>query len=107
MDNEFLRSLIGLGGMFFIVPLVQIFKPFVKDTRYYPFIAIALGLLINLAAALGLGATTPADWIVAAVFGILVGLAACGLYSGVSTLKEGAMANKDLRPTTPPIPPGP
>ncbi len=106
MDNEFLKSIIGLGGMLLIVALVQLFKPFVKDTRYYPLIAIAWGLLINLLAAWGLGITARADWVVAFIMGILVGLAASGLYSAGSTLKEGDMANKSLRIGTP-TPPGP
>ncbi len=106
MDNEVLKSLIGLGGVVVIVGLVQVFKPFVKDTRYYPLIAIAWGLVINMGAAWGIGITARVDWVVAALQSILAGLAASGLYSYGSTLKEGDMANKSLRIGTP-TPPGP
>ncbi len=106
MDNEFLKSIIGLVGVPVILALVQLFKPFVKDTRYYPLIGVCLGLVINLVAAWGIGITARVDWVVASFQGILAGLAASGLYSYGSTLAEGDMANKSLRIGTP-TPPGP
>jgi len=97
MDGELVKSLVALGGVPLILGLVQVFKPFISDTRYYPLLAVAFGLAINLVAGWALGAGTASDWVVAAFNGIIAGLAASGLYSTGSTLKEGATADKNNR----------
>lgn len=97
MDQEFLKGLVGLGGAAIVVGIVQMFKPFVKDTRWYPFIAVALGLIINLALVWALSATgvlVRLEWVTAVFNGVLVGLAAIGFYSTGETLRAG--------PPTPP-----
>jgi len=92
--NDFITSIVALGGVPLILGLVQLFKPFIKDTRYYPLISVSFGLVINLIAGWALGASVPSDWITALFNGIIAGLAASGLYSTGSTLKEGAAADK-------------
>ncbi|MDD4987218.1 MAG: hypothetical protein PHQ43_15885, partial [Dehalococcoidales bacterium] len=64
------------------------------DTRFYPLLAVGFGLVINLVAAWALGASASSDWVTALFNGIIAGLAASGLYSAGSNLKEGATADK-------------
>lgn len=104
MDSELFKSLLGLSGIPFILALTQLLKPFIGDTRWYPVIALAFGLALNIAIAWVLGADNRADILAAAILGIMAGLAASGIYSGVSTLKEGPMADKDRRRELPPSP---
>ena len=96
--NELITSLVALGGVPLILGLVQLFKPFITDTRYYPLVALAFGLLINLVAGWALGASVATDWVTALFNGIIAGMAASGLYSTGSTLREGAAADKSKRP---------
>ncbi|AQU05309.1 hypothetical protein B1778_00790 [Dehalococcoides mccartyi] len=93
--SEFITSIVALGGVPLILGLVQLFKPFIKDTRYYPLIAVGFGLVINLIAGWALGTSAPSDWITALFNGIIAGLAAGGLYSAGSTLKEGPAGDKE------------
>jgi hypothetical protein len=95
--NDFIVSIVALGGVPLILGLVQLFKPFVTDTRYYPLIALAFGLIINLVASWALGVIDATDWITSLFNGIIAGLAASGLYSAGSTIKEGAAADKNTR----------
>ena len=92
--NEFITSIVALGGVPLILGLVQLFKPFITDTRFYPLVALGFGLAINLAAGWALGANVSSDWVTALFNGIIAGMAAGGLYSAGSTLKEGAAADK-------------
>lgn len=72
-----IRDLIGLGGIPLILACVQASKCWVDDERYYPFMALAWGLTLNLLAALAL----QTDLATGALFGVLAGLSASGLYS--------------------------
>ena len=92
--NEFITSIVALGGVPLILGLVQLFKPFVTDTRFYPLLALGFGLAINLVAGWALGASASSDWITALFNGIIAGMAAGGLYSAGSSLKEGAAVDK-------------
>ena len=92
--NEFITSIVALGGVPLILGLVQLFKPFITDTRFYPLVALGFGLAINLVAGWALGASASSDWVTALFNGIIAGMAAGGLYSAGSTLKEGAAADK-------------
>ena len=92
--NEFITSIVALGGVPLILGLVQLFKPFITDTCFYPLVALVIGLVINLAAGWALGASVASDWVTALFNGIIAGMAASGLYSAGSTLKEGATADK-------------
>ena len=95
--NDLITSIVALGGVPLILGLVQLFKPFITDTRFYPLIAVAFGLVINLVAGWALGASVATDWITALFNGIIAGLAASGLYSTGSTLQEGTAADKNNR----------
>ncbi|MDD4985490.1 MAG: hypothetical protein PHQ43_06825 [Dehalococcoidales bacterium] len=97
IDRELVKSLVALGGVPLILGLVQLLKPFISDTRYYPLLAVAFGLVINLVAGWTLGAGAPSDWVAAIFNGVTAGLAASGLYSTGSTLREGEAADKDNR----------
>ena len=92
-NNELITSLVALGGVPLILGLVQLFKPFISDTRYYALLALAFGLIINFIVGVVLGA----GWIASLFNGITAGLAAAGLYSTGSTFKEGALADKNNR----------
>ena len=92
--NDFITSIVALGGVPLILGLVQLFKPFITDTRFYPLVALAFGLAINFIAAWALGASASADWVTALFNSIIAGMAASGLYSAGATLKEGAAADK-------------
>jgi predicted RND superfamily exporter protein len=74
VDNTTL--LFGLAAVPVIVALVQVFKAFVTDERFWPLIAIVVGVAWNVA----VGYITRQDLAVAGVTGIVVGLAASGLY---------------------------
>ena len=91
--NDFITSIVALGGVPLILGLVQLFKPFISDTRLYPLLALGFGLMINLFAGWTLGASAPSDWVTALFNGIIAGMAASGLYSAGSTLKEGSVAS--------------
>jgi high-affinity Fe2+/Pb2+ permease len=98
MDGkEFITSIVALGGVPLILGLVQLFKPFITDTRFYPLLAVGFGLAINLVAGWALGAGEASEWVTALLNGIIAGMAAAGLYSAGSTLKEGAAADKGNR----------
>ena len=87
--NDFITSIVALGGVPLILGLVQLFKPFIKDTRFYPLLALGFGLAINLIAGWTLGASTPSDWVTSLFNGVIAGMAASGLYSAGTTLKAG------------------
>lgn len=70
------HELIGLAGVPVVIGLVQVAKPFIADSRFYPLLALGLALALNLAAAFVLDGDPRR-----AVFaGLVAGLAAAGLY---------------------------
>ncbi|MDO8689655.1 MAG: hypothetical protein Q7R39_06540 [Dehalococcoidia bacterium] len=77
-----LGDFVGLAGIPLIAALVQVAKSWVDEERYYPALAIALGLILNLGIALARGADVPT----AVILGVVAGLAASGLYSQGKTL---------------------
>jgi hypothetical protein len=68
---------IGLAGIPVIVGLIQVAKPFITDTRLLPPIALVLGVAVNV----GIAAATAGNIGLSVLIGIVVGLAASGLYS--------------------------
>ena len=94
-----------LGGIPLVIGIVQIFKLWITDTRWYPVIAIIFGIILDV----GIGLAILEPLAASIVAGIIVGLAASGLYSGGSTLAEGKLADKKNRaiaaPVSPPITP--
>lgn len=85
-----LKDLIGLGGVPFVVALTEGVKVVFPglSPRFFPLVAVAWALLINLAAALVLG-HHPVEGVLE---GLAAGLAAAGLYSA---------ARAALRPAEP------
>lgn len=74
---------VGLGGAPVVVALTLIVKPFVLDRRFWPIIALVWGLAINVGWAWARGT----DLATAVALGVMSGLAASGLWSGI---KNGA-----------------
>lgn len=105
MDDIVLRGLLGLGGLPAILALTQMWKGIITDTRWYPLISVAMGLVVNILAAIALSQTTGRDMAAAMLMGIMAGLAAAGLYSAGATLREGPAADKANRTPPPPGPP--
>lgn len=68
--NDFITSIVALGGVPLILGLVQLFKPFITDTRLYPLIAVGFGLAINLIAGWALGANGSSDWTTALFYNV-------------------------------------
>lgn len=72
-----LASYLFLGSVPIIVGIVQVVKAWISDERWYPVVAIVLGLAINM----GLASVTGVDYVSALVMGTIAGLSASGLYS--------------------------
>ncbi|MCL5265248.1 MAG: transposase [Chloroflexi bacterium] len=90
MENSVmdLREVIGLAGVPVVVALVEVAKrslPGMSD-RWYP----ACSLIVALGLNLGIGWRLGLDVVTVIVTGVVVGLAASGLYSQVKTVKPGA-----------------
>lgn len=75
---------IGLSGIPFITGIVQMFKGFIPDDRFYPVIALLLGVIWNL----GIAVSRQGDILLAVLVGVATGLAAGGLYSGQKTIRS-------------------
>jgi len=86
---DYTGEIIGLGTVPAVLMLVQLAKSFIADTRLYPPIAMAVGVAIHLVLALALNEATGQGLAQHALQGLVVGLAATGLWSGVSRFKEG------------------
>jgi Na+/melibiose symporter-like transporter len=76
MDD--LTAYAGLAGVPLIAGLIQVAKPWVGDKRLWPVIALVLGIALNVIIALA----RQGNVTVGVVLGIIVGLAASGLWSG-------------------------
>ena len=80
-----LNLLWGLGLIPLIIALVQVFKQFVPDKRFYPLFAVVIGIVGNLAIAYAIGES----FILATMLGVVAGLSASGLYSTGSAIAAG------------------
>lgn len=81
-----LRELVGLAGVPAVLAIVELVKrvyPGVEG-RWLPLLVLGVALTINV----GVGYKLGFDLVVAAVTGLLVGLAASGLYSQGKTVME-------------------
>lgn len=81
-----LSTLVGVGGVPVIVALVQLVKPFIRDERYYPILAVLFGMAWNVAVAYATGTTNLWALLQAILVGVVIGLAAAGLYSSSRTV---------------------
>lgn len=70
----------GLNGIPFIIALVEVIKrTFRLNKRYIPILSVILGVGFNVA----LAPSMQTDLLPAILVGIMAGLAACGMYSGI------------------------
>jgi hypothetical protein len=76
-----LASYLFLGSVPLVIALVSILKNWVSDTRLYPVFAIVLGIILNVFIAWGTGTSIPSS----VLMGLIAGLMAAGIYSGVTT----------------------
>jgi hypothetical protein len=89
-EQDLVKSIIAGGSVPIILALVQVIKGLVPDSRWYPLVAVAFGLLINVGCIWALNPSLSALILVYAVIqGLMAGLSASGIYSAGSTLKEG------------------
>ena len=79
-----LTDFVGLASVPVLIGLVEVCKRWIDDDRYYPLIALALGIIINLAIAYRTGT----DYTLAVLVGVVAGLASSGLYSGQKTFRQ-------------------
>lgn len=94
MDTELL---VGLAAAPIIAALLQIVKPFLRDQRWWPVVALALGISWNVLANVD---SKEFGWSTAVLLGIVVGLAASGLYSTAKTFREVEGRNAVRRPAS-------
>lgn len=75
----------GIIAVPIVAAIVQMLKPFLRDERLWPVVAVAIGLVWNVAASWAdNGGATVLDGLV----GVVMGLAASGLYSTAKTFNE-------------------
>lgn len=89
-----LDTLLGMGAVPLVVGLVELVKPFLGDSperrRWYPVVAIAFGMAIQILVQWTVtGISSPAMAAGDALTGVVVGLAASGLYSATKQLWPG------------------
>lgn len=73
-----LSDFVGLACVPVVIGLVEVCKRWIADDRVYPLLALFFGVIINIAIAYRLGG----DFLLAALVGVVAGLASAGLYSG-------------------------
>lgn len=71
------------GSTPFIMALVEMFKPYVKDTNLYPWIAVGLGILLQFLIVPALYALSYSVIVAAVLSGMLAGFIASGIYDKV------------------------
>jgi LytS/YehU family sensor histidine kinase len=79
MTSEQLLNIAGSAGL--IMALVQIIKPWIKDTRWNPAIAVIIGIILNVLVQWATGGMVKLPMITSIVQGIIAGVTASGLYS--------------------------
>lgn len=79
----------GFSGIPVVVALVEVFKTIVPDRRLWPVLALILGVLWQTSVSFALGGGNDSLFVIREVLnGIVIGLAASGLYSGVRALTK-------------------
>lgn len=78
MEELFTLSPLALGAIPVTIGIVQVLKLLIPDSKYAPVVALAIGI--------GLMALTGIAWQAFIVQGLIVGLAASGLYSGTKSV---------------------
>ncbi|MGQ9676578.1 MAG: hypothetical protein ACUVX1_13030 [Chloroflexota bacterium] len=85
---EELRQFLGLAGFPVVAGLVEVAKRAAPELgeRWWPLVALGLGVVFNLLVGWRLGV----DLWLAGILGLVTGLAASGLYSQAKTMGGGA-----------------
>ena len=76
-----LQNFMFLGSIPLIIALVQVSKGWITNAKYYPIIAMTLGVVFNVVIGVKLGA----GLLESIVMGLIAGLTACGAYSADTT----------------------
>ena len=90
MDPQILATLVGAGATPVVTALTQLSKPFLPyegkglGKKWPPLVALVIGITWNLLVTLAMGANL---W-VGGITGVLVGLAASGMYSWGQAARE-------------------
>jgi hypothetical protein len=87
MTPEQLFEVAGSAGL--IMALVQIAKPWIKDSRWYPLLAIILGASMNVLVEWAVAGFAKLPVVTSIFQGVIAGVTASGLYSVGSTMKKG------------------
>jgi hypothetical protein len=77
-----MEEIAGVAMVPLIVGLVEVVKGLGLDRRWAPALAVGLGLTLSLGYRAALGVPAGAEWAQAVLSGLVMGLAATGLYSG-------------------------
>lgn len=75
-----ITTYIGAGSVAVIIVLVQLFKNFVDDSRFYSLVSVLLGIIINVIIALVIMPRTPEIIVNAFLIGTMAGGSAAGIY---------------------------
>ena len=106
------QIVVGVASAPAVLALVNIFKPFIPDSRFYPLLALVLGIVWNVAAAFVLGQPLPP----AAFLGAMAGFIAGGVWDVTQSRTPPPALNLDDHPhmlvnpgsvILPVVPPGP
>lgn len=76
----------GLVSVPLLTALVEMLKAFVPDKRFWPVIAVVMGVGLNI----GVSVAAGGNILQAALQGLAAGLAASGLYSTAKSVKDMA-----------------
>jgi hypothetical protein len=81
-----MEEIAGVAVVPLIVGLVEVLKGLGLSNRWAPALAVALGLGLSLGYQAALGIPAGAEWAQAVLSGLVLGLAATGLYSGARAM---------------------
>ena len=89
MDEQAVAALVGMAGVPAVIGLTEVVKRTVRPRRrYWAALAVAIGLAVNL----GFGWLFGMELRVQAAVGLIVGLAATGLYDATHAASRDAAA---------------
>ncbi len=74
----------GAGSVTFIMALTEMLKPFIANKDFYPWVALLIGVALNLLVAVALVPLTYASVLSAVLVGALASFVASGVYDKVT-----------------------
>ncbi len=74
----------GTSSVTFIMALTEMLKPFIANKDFYPWVALVIGILLNLLVAFALVPLTYANLLSATLIGMLASFIASGVYDKVT-----------------------